>query len=116
MTDVDKFINIFEGSYSAYGQTRKTNEFDERGKHKTKSFIIKQNLNLREENLKGALDNLKKKNKNTKNPDNNEIQTLLEDNQISRAVDLLRGIKLFSKKNFKKNKIANERIIKNKIS
>ena len=42
MSDVDKFINIFEGSYSAYGQTRKTEEFDERGKHKTKSFIIKQ--------------------------------------------------------------------------
>jgi len=42
MSDVDKFINIFEGSYSAYGQTRKTDEFDERGKHKTKSFIIKQ--------------------------------------------------------------------------
>ena len=41
MTDVDKFINIFEGSYSAYGQTRKTDEFDERGKHKTRSFIIK---------------------------------------------------------------------------
>jgi hypothetical protein len=41
MSDVDKFINIFEGSYSAYGQTRKTNEFDERGKHKTRSFIIK---------------------------------------------------------------------------
>ena len=41
MSDVDKFINIFEGSYSAYGQTRKTEEFDERGKHKTKSFIIK---------------------------------------------------------------------------
>ena len=38
---VDKFINIFEGSYSAYGQTRKTEEFDERGKHKTRSFIIK---------------------------------------------------------------------------
>ena len=28
MSDVDKFINIFEGSYSAYGQTRKTDEFD----------------------------------------------------------------------------------------
>ena len=38
---VDKFINIFEGSFSAYGQTRKTEEFDERGKHKTRSFIIK---------------------------------------------------------------------------
>ena len=41
MTELDKFINIFEGSYSAYGQTRKTEEFDERGKHKTRSFIIK---------------------------------------------------------------------------
>ena len=41
MTELDKFINIFAGSYNAYGQTRKTEEFDERGKHKTKSFIIK---------------------------------------------------------------------------
>ena len=41
MTELDRFINIFEGSYSAYGQTRKTEEFDERGKHKTRSFIIK---------------------------------------------------------------------------
>ena len=41
MTDIDKFLNIFAGSFSAYGQTRKTDEFDDRGKHKTKSFIIK---------------------------------------------------------------------------
>ena len=41
MTELDKFIDIFSGSFSAYGQTRKTEEFDERGKHKTKSFIIK---------------------------------------------------------------------------
>ena len=41
MTELDKFLNIFAGSFSAYGQTRKTEEFDERGKHKTKSFIIK---------------------------------------------------------------------------
>ena len=40
MTDIDKFLNIFAGSFSAYGQTRKTDEFDDRGKHKTKSFII----------------------------------------------------------------------------
>ena len=56
MTDVEKFINIFEGSYSAYGQTRKTEEFDERGKHKTKSFIIKQRLyqtNVHEDHLMG---------------------------------------------------------------
>ena len=42
MTELDKFLNIFAGSFSAYGQTRKTDEFDDRGKHKTKSFIIKQ--------------------------------------------------------------------------
>ena len=41
MTGIDKFIDIFGGSFSAYGQTRKTDEFDDRGKHKTKSFIIK---------------------------------------------------------------------------
>jgi len=39
--ELDKFIDIFSGSFSAYGQTRKTQEFDDRGKHKTKSFIIK---------------------------------------------------------------------------
>jgi hypothetical protein len=42
MTELDKFIDIFGGSFSAYGQTKKTEEFDDRGKHKTKSFIIKQ--------------------------------------------------------------------------
>jgi hypothetical protein len=42
MAEINKFKNIFEGSFSAYGQTRKTNEYDERGKHKTKSFIVKQ--------------------------------------------------------------------------
>jgi len=41
MSNIDKFIDIFGGSFSAYGQTRKTEEYDERGKHKTKSFIIK---------------------------------------------------------------------------
>jgi hypothetical protein len=42
MTELDKFKDIFEGSHNAYGQTRKTDEYDERGKHKTRSFIIKQ--------------------------------------------------------------------------
>ena len=41
MSDVDKFINIFEGSYSAYGQTRKTEEFDERGKAQNKILYNK---------------------------------------------------------------------------
>ena len=57
MSDVDKFINIFEGSYSAYGQTRKTEEFDERGKHKTKSFIIKQKPTKPRSLLSGQIDN-----------------------------------------------------------
>ena len=40
MTELDKFINIFEGLNSAYGQTVKTDQFSEKGKHKTKSFTI----------------------------------------------------------------------------
>ena len=42
MIEIKKFKDIFEGSYNAYGQTRKTEEYDERGKHKTKSVIVKQ--------------------------------------------------------------------------
>ena len=55
MTELDKFIDIFGGSFSAYGQTRKTNEFDDRGKHKSKSFIIKQTPTTKmfEEHLEG---------------------------------------------------------------
>ena len=44
MIEIKKFKNIFEGSYNAYGQTRKTEEYDERGKHKTKSVITKQSV------------------------------------------------------------------------
>ena len=40
MTDLEKFINIFEGLDCAYGQTIKTDQFSEKGKHKTKSFTI----------------------------------------------------------------------------
>ena len=52
----------------------------------------------REENLRGALD---KKNSTTKTEDNKKSEItpsekLLQDNQISRAVDLIRGIHLFS--------------------
>lgn len=55
MTELDKFIDIFGGSFSAYGQTRKTDEFDDRGKHKTRSFIIKQppTIKMFEEHLEG---------------------------------------------------------------
>ena len=56
--------------------------------------------NRREENLRGALD--KKENDTKKDNDNkpelNQVEKLLQDNQISRAVDLIRGINLFSNK------------------
>ena len=40
MIELKKFINIFKGLDSAYGQTVKTDQFSEKGKHKTKSFTI----------------------------------------------------------------------------
>ena len=56
--------------------------------------------NRREENLRGALD--KKENDTKKDNDNkpelSQVEKLLQDNQISRAVDLIRGINLFSNK------------------
>ena len=75
--------------------------------------------NRREENLRGALD---KKEKDTKIDDNDKleltpVEKLLQDNQISRAVDLIRGINLFSNK---RKITATAKIIKkpiqNKIS
>ena len=75
--------------------------------------------NRREENLRGALD---KKEKDTKKDDDKKpeltpVEKLLQDNQISRAVDLIRGINLFSNK---KKITATAKIIKkpikNKIS
>ena len=75
--------------------------------------------NRREENLRGALD---KKEKNTKKDNNDKpeltpVEKLLQDNQISRAVDLIRGINLFSnkKKQISTAKIR-EKTVKNKIS
>jgi len=40
MKDLEKFKEIFEGLDCAYGQTVKTDQFSEKGKHKTKSFTI----------------------------------------------------------------------------
>ena len=61
-------------------------------------------LNLREEDLKGALDNKENRLDNNSNTsDITNVDKLLEDNQIARAVDLIRGIKLYGGKN--KNKI-----------
>mgnify|MGYP005676141517 CR=1 FL=1 len=56
--------------------------------------------NRREENLRGALDN---KNKSKEKETEKEIpltplEKLIQDNQISRAVDLIRGISLFNNK------------------
>ena len=70
--------------------------------------------NRREENLRGALD---KKEQNTKKdsvdkPKLTPVEKLLQDNQISRAVDLIRGINLFSNK---KKTTSTAKIIKNPI-
>ena len=57
MTDKVKiFKNIFEGLDTAYGQTIKTDQFDERGKHKTKSYTVSQVPvpKIWEEHLKGT--------------------------------------------------------------
>ena len=75
--------------------------------------------NRREENLRGALDK-KEKDSKKNNVDKRElspVEKLLQDNQISRAVDLIRGINLFSnkKKTTSTAKII-ENPIKNKVS
>ena len=61
--------------------------------------LKKENLtNRREENLRGALDKEAKENqvKDKKEKKLTPVEKLLQDNQISRAVDLIRGINLFS--------------------
>ena len=58
------------------------------------------NQNRREENLRGALDKkeLESNEQKNKNSDAYPVEKLLQDNQISRAVDLIKGIHLFSNK------------------
>ena len=77
----------------------------------------KENSSVREENLRGALDKKEKDNSNIDNSENlTKIEKLLEDNQISRAYDLIRGIKLYGKKNsLNKKKLVNQNSHKNKI-
>ena len=75
--------------------------------------------NRREENLRGALDKKEKDSKknNVDKPELSPVEKLLQDNQISRAVDLIRGINLFSNK--KKTTSTAKKInkpIKNKVS
>ena len=61
----------------------------------------KKNDNRREENLRGALDKNKKSKKTEIDSDSDKpltpLEKLLQDNQISRAVDMIRGISLFNK-------------------
>jgi carboxyl-terminal processing protease len=54
--------------------------------------------NRREENLRGALDKKDNKTKDKENekPKISPVEKLLQDNQISRGVDLIKGIHLFS--------------------
>ena len=70
--------------------------------------------NRREENLRGALDKKEKDTKkdNDKKPELTPVEKLLQDNQISRAVDLIRGINLFSNK---KKITATAKIVKKPI-
>ena len=59
------------------------------------------NDNRREENLRGALDKNKKSKKTEIDSDSDKpltpLEKLLQDNQISRAVDMIKGISLFNK-------------------
>ena len=70
--------------------------------------------NRREENLRGALDKKEEDTKKDKDkkPELTPVEKLLQDNQISRAVDLIRGINLFSNK---KKITATAKIIKKPI-
>jgi carboxyl-terminal processing protease len=64
-------------------------------------FKKPKNNNRREENLRGALDKNKKSKKTEIDSDSDKpltpLEKLLQDNQISRAVDMIRGISLFNK-------------------
>jgi carboxyl-terminal processing protease len=64
-------------------------------------FKKTKNNNRREENLRGALDKNKKSKETEIDSDSEKpltpLEKLLQDNQISRAVDMIRGISLFNK-------------------
>ena len=70
------------------------------------------NDNRREENLRGALDKNKKSKKTEIDSDSNSdkpltpLEKLLQDNQISRAVDMIRGISLFNKNELSKKTVS----------
>ena len=64
-------------------------------------FKKPKNKNRREENLRGALDKNKKSKETEIDSDSEKpltpLEKLLQDNKISRAVDMIRGISLFNK-------------------
>ena len=75
--------------------------------------------NRREENLRGALDKKEKTTEkgNPKKPELTPVEKLLQDNQISRAVDLIRGINLFSNnKKITSTAKYRKKSIQNKVS
>jgi len=75
--------------------------------------------NRREENLRGALDK-KKEDKKKNSADKlklTPVEKLLQDNQISRAVDLIKGINLFSNKKKQTSTAKSiKKLFKNKVS
>ncbi len=76
----------------------------------------KNKASIREENLRGALDKMNTPTTKEKNSELSKIEILLEDNQISRAYDLIRGIQLYGKKNkINKKKLVHHRLIKNDL-
>ena len=74
------------------------------------------NDNRREENLRGALDKNKKSKETEIDSDSEKpltpLEKLLQDNQISRAVDMIRGISLFNKNELSKKTVSAKNWIK----
>ena len=74
------------------------------------------NNNRREENLRGALDKNKKSKETEIDSDSEKpltpLEKLLQDNQISRAVDMIRGISLFNKNELSQKTVSAKNWIK----
>jgi len=74
------------------------------------------NNNRREENLRGALDKNKKSKETEIDSDSEKpltpLEKLLQDNQISRAVDMIRGISLFNKNELSQKSVSAKNWIK----
>ena len=79
-------------------------------------FKKPKNNNRREENLRGALDKNKKSKETEIDSDSEKpltpLEKLLQDNQISRAVDMIRGISLFNKNELSQKTVSAKNWIK----